>query len=246
MKVHRARKTFTNQEEEHFLDDIQRGCQPFGGEDYFSVIGNNVILIDALRPIFRRKQIYLVRPVLEPILEESNSRYVAMPPPSPHYDENDMFLENGDVLRDGRNIYVGFSGHGSSEAGIAWLVQFLGPEYEVHTVKMVPEAFHLDACMSLNRPGLLTYYPELLSEGLSEPLRDWDKIELKVDKDDIWCSGANTLALDEKTLILAAEYEKNASEYQRRGIEVITSNYGMTMSYGAGPRCLTGVLSRDR
>jgi len=246
VKVHRARKTFAHPEEAGYLDQIQRGCQPFGGEDYFNVIGNNVILINALRPVFRRKQIYLVRPVLEEILKGTNARYVAMPPPSPHYDDNEMFLEDGDVLRDGQNIYVGFSGHGSSEAGIAWLQQFLGPEYKVHTVKMAAHTFHLDALMLLNRPGLLTYYPELLPEGLPEPLKKWDKIELKVEKDDIWGAACNTLALDDKTLILAAEYERNAAEYQKRGITVITSNYGMTMSYGAGPRCLTGVLRRDR
>ncbi|MDO9585453.1 MAG: hypothetical protein Q7I93_03085, partial [Syntrophales bacterium] len=193
-----------------------------------------------------RKQIYLIRPVLERILRGSNARYVAMPPPSPHYDDRDMFLENGDVLRDGQNIYVGFSGHGSSKAGIAWLQQFLGSEYKVHTVKMAPHTFHLDACMSLNRSGLLTYYPELLPEGLPEPLKKWEKIELRVEKNDIWSAACNTLALDEKTLILAAEYERNAAEYQKRGFKVITSNYGMTMSYGAGPRCLTGVLRRDQ
>ncbi|MDD5084503.1 MAG: hypothetical protein PHE61_00470 [Candidatus Omnitrophica bacterium] len=246
VKVHRARRTFAHPEEAAYLDQIQRGCQPFGGEDYFNVIGNNVILIDALRPVFRRKQIYLVRPVLEEILKGSNARYVAMPPPSPHYDDKEMFLENGDVLRDGRNIYVGFSGHGSSEAGIAWLQQFLGPEYKVHTIRMAPHTFHLDALMSLNRPGLLTYYPELLPDGLPEPLKKWEKIELKVEKGDIWAAACNTLALDEKTLILAAEYKKFAGEYEKRGIKVITSNhYGMTMSYGAGPRCLTGVLRRD-
>jgi len=246
VKVHRARKAFAHPEEASYLDQIQRGCQPFGGEDYFNVIGNNVILINALRPVFRRKQIYLVRPVLEEILKGSNARYVAMPPPSPHYDDKEMFLEDGDVLRDGRNIYVGFSGHGSSEAGIAWLQQFLGPEYKVHTIRMAPHTFHLDALMSLNRPGLLTYYPELLPDGLPEPLKKWEKIELKVEEDDIWAAGCNTLALDEKTLILAAEYKRFAAEYEKRGIKVITSNYGMTMSYGAGPRCLTGVLRRDR
>lgn len=246
VKVHRARKSFAHPEEAQFLDQIQRGCQPFGGEDYFNVIGNNVILINALRPIFRRKQIYLVRPALEPLLKGSNARYVAMPPPSPHYDDREIFLENGDVLRDGKNIYVGFSGHGSSEAGIAWLGQFLGSEYKVHTVKMAPNAFHLDACMSLNRPGLLTYYPELLPEGLPEPLKKWEKIEVKVEKGDIWCAACNTLAIDDKTLMLAAEYKRFAAEYEKRGIKAITTNnYSMTMSYGAGPRCLTGVLRRD-
>ncbi|NQT57172.1 MAG: hypothetical protein HQ551_13200 [Desulfobacteraceae bacterium] len=99
--------------------------------------------------------------------------------------------------------------------------------------------------MSLNRQGLLTYYPEFLPEGLPTPLRKWEKIELQAAGDDIWGAACNTLSLDERTLILAKEYEWLAAEYQKRGFRVITSNYGMTMSYGAGPRCLTGVLRRD-
>jgi len=76
---------------------------------------------------------------------------------------------------------------------------------------MAAHTFHLDALMSLNREGLLTYYPELLPEGLPEPLKKWEKIELKVEQNDLWSAGGNTLALDDKTMILAAEYERNAA-----------------------------------
>lgn len=246
VKVHRALKFFPNPEEAHFLDEVQRGCMPFPGEDYFRVIGNNVILINALRPPFRRKQIYLVRPVLEPLLENSNARYVACPPPSPHYDENDIFLENGDIVLDGQNVYVGFSGNSCSKAGIAWLQQYLGPEFKVWTVRKVKEAFHLGGIMNIPRPGLVFYYPELLLDGLPTPLEDSEKVEITVEERDRWCFGCNNLSLDEKTIIIPVEYENIATEYQKRGFEVIMSNYGMTIEYGSGPKCLTAVLKRDR
>lgn len=246
VKVHRALKFFSHPEEEHFLDEAQRGCMPFPGEDYFRVIGNNVILINALRPPFRRKQVYLVRPVLEPLLKNSNARYVACPPPSPHYDEKDTFLENGDILLDGRNVYVGFSGNSCSEAGIAWLQQYLNPEYKVWTVKKVKHAFHLGGILNIPRPGLVFYYPELLPEGLPEPLKKFEKVGIKIEKRDRWCFGCNNLSLDEKTIIVPVEYENIAAEYRKRGFKVITSNYGMTIEYGSGPRCLTAVLKRDR
>jgi len=243
--VHRALKYFPHPEEAHFLDEIQRGCMPFPGEDYFRVIGTNVILINALRPPFRRKQIYLVRPVLEPLLANSNARYVACPPPSPYYDEKDIYLENGDIVLDGRNVYVGFSGNSTSEAGIAWLQQYLGAEYTVWTVLKVKEAFHLGGMLNIPRPGLVFYYPELLPNGLPEPLKNYEKVEIKVAKDDRWCFGCNNLSLDEKTIVVPAEYEKVAAEYRKRGFTVITSNYDMTIEYGSGPKCLTAVLRRD-
>lgn len=246
VKVHRALKNFAHPEEAHFLDEVQKGCMSFPAEDYFRVIGTNVILINALRPTFRRKQIYMVRPVLEPLLKNSNARYVACPPPSPHYNENDIFLENGDVLLDGKNLYAGFSGNSCSEEGIAWLQQFLGPEYKVWTVKKAKHVFHLGGLINIPRPGLVFYYPELLPEGLPEPLKKYEKVEIKIEKDDKWCFGCNNLSLDEKTVIVPLEYEKIAAEYRKRGFKVIGSNYDMTISYGNGPRCLTGVLRRDR
>ena len=93
-----------------------------------------------------------------------------MPPPSPHYDETGPFLERGDVELDGYNVYVGMSGNASNAAGIEWLQQFLGPEYRVYTIKRDYSILHLDTVFMLNRPGLLTYYPEFVDE-LPTPLK---------------------------------------------------------------------------
>ena len=141
---------------------------------------------------------------------------------------------------------MGFSGNSCSEEGITWLQQFLGPEYKVWTVKKAKHAFHLGGLINIPRPGLVFYYPELLPEGLPEPLKKYDKFEVKIEKDDQWCFGCNNLSLDEKTIIVPVEYERIAVEYRKRGIRVINSNYGMTISYGSGPKCLTAVLRRDK
>ncbi|MFH1148784.1 MAG: hypothetical protein V1736_13925, partial [Pseudomonadota bacterium] len=74
----------------------------------------------------------------------------------------------------------------------------------------------------------------------------YDKFEVKIEKDDQWCFGCNNLNLDEKTIIVPTEYERIAAEYRKRGFRVINSNYGMTISYGSGPKCLTAVLRRDK
>ena len=241
--VHRT-EPMRYKEERAYLDNVQKGNHSFGGEDYFRVIGDNVILINSLRLPFRRKHVYYVRPALEPLLEGSNAKYVAMPPPSPHYDENDAFLEAGDILMDGFNIYVGLSGKGSSTKGIVWLQQYLGPEYKAWTVNVDPGILHLDCVMTLIKPGLLVYYPDLVGD-LPEPLKGWEKIALYKKEGEEEPFGANNLSLDENTIIVADRYPKLVQELKKRGMEVIVLPFDMTIAYGAGPRCLTAVLRRD-
>lgn len=243
VKVHRN-IPLRYEEERTFLDNVQKGNVCNGGADFFRVIGENVILLNNLRYPFRRKQVYSVRPVLEPILKNSNARYVALPPASPHYSRDDMFLENGDILIDGYDVYIGISGNATNENGVDWLKQFLGKEYRFYIIKLAPNVLHIDTVMMFNRPGLLTYYPDLVYE-LPSTLRHWDKIEVCEEEGDGEAFGANSLSLDENNIVLAAEYDRLADEYRKRGFEVHLIPMKKSMQYGSGPRCLTGVLRRD-
>lgn len=228
-------------EEKDFLSGVQKGNMLFGGADFFRVIDDNVILLNSFRLPFRRKQVWAVRPVLEPILKGRNVKYFATPPPSPHYSKDDIYLENGDIAVDGFNVYVGMSGNATSEQGVEWLRQFLGPKYKVWTIRLKPERFHLDWVLGLNRPGLLTYCPDAIIGELPEPLRSWDKIVVNADE----AAGANNLVIDANTIVVPAQYKRIADEYRKRGIRVITLPFDATIQYGSGPRCLTGVLNRD-
>ncbi|MDD5084505.1 MAG: hypothetical protein PHE61_00480 [Candidatus Omnitrophica bacterium] len=234
-----------HKEEITYLDNVQKGYCNHDGCDFFLTIGNNVILLNNLRTPCRRKRVWAVRDVLEPVLKNSNARYVSMPPCSPHYDENDIYLERGDVFVDGHNVFVGCSGNASSPAGIAWLQQFLGSEYKVYTVKLPSEHLHLDILLMLNRPGLLTYYPEFFPEGLPEPLKDWEKIEVKKLATDEEAFGANGLMVDPKTMILAKQYERLVPEYTKRGIEVTSIPFEVAIHWGVGVRCAVAPLYRE-
>jgi len=239
VKVHRT-IPIQHPEEMDFLSKIQRGNMVFGGQDFFVVIGNNVILLTNFRYPFRRKQIYGVRPVLEPLLQNSAARYTAMPPASPHYSKDDMYLEGGDMLVAGHDIYVGCSGRASSPAGIDWLRQYLAPDYRVHMITMTPDVFHMDGLCMFPREGLVIYSPAHIP-ALPITLRKWDKIELLPHE----YFGGNGLCLDDKTMVMPRGYERVSREMEKKGIEVIMAEYGMTMEFGSGPRCLTGVLQRD-
>jgi N-dimethylarginine dimethylaminohydrolase len=232
-------------EEITYLDNVHRGYCNHDGCDFFLTIGNNVILLNNLRTPCRRKRVWAIRDVVEPVLKNSNARYVAMPPCSPHYLVDDMYLERGDVFVDGYNVFAGFSGNASSRAGIDWLQQFLGEKYKVYTVKLHPKILHLDTVCMLHRPGLLTCYPEFLIDGLPEPLKKWEKIEIKKLDTEQEAFGANGLMLSPEVMIHAKQYERLVPEYEKRGIEVITIPFDVPIHWGVGVRCAVGPLRRD-
>lgn len=228
-------------EEKTYLKDVQKGNYSIGGADFFRVIGTRVLLLNSFHLPFRRSYIWCVRRLLEPLLENSNATYFATPPPSPHYTRDELFLENGDIMIDGQNVYVGMSGNASTPKGVAWLKQLLGDDYRVHPIRLRPNLFHLDWLLTLNRPGLLTYSPHALIDPLPEPLAKWDKIEIRPDE----VAGANNLSIDENTIVVPEHLTRIADAYARKGMQVITLPALETIDYGSGPRCLTAILRRD-
>jgi N-dimethylarginine dimethylaminohydrolase len=240
--VHRTRPIPDGfDEEETYLKDVQKGNYSIGGADFFRVIGTRVLLLNSFHLPFRRSYIWCVRRMLEPLLENSNATYFATPPPSPHYTRDELYLENGDIMMDGHNVYVGMSGNATTPKGVAWLKQFLGNDYRVHTIRLQPDLFHLDWVLSLNRPGLLTYCPKALLDPLPEPLAKWDKIEISPDE----VAGANNLSIDENTIVVPEHLTRIAEAYDKKGMKVITIPAQETIAYGSGPRCLTAILRRD-
>ena len=240
--VHRTRPIPDGfDEEKAYLKDVQKGNYTIGGADFFRMIGTRLLLLNSFHLPFRRSNIWSVRRMLEPLLENNNTTYFATPPPSPHYARDELYLENGDIMIDGHNVYVGMSGNATSPKGVAWLKQFLGDNYRVHTIRLQPNLFHLDWLLTLNRPGLLTYCPEALIDPLPEPLTKWDKIEIRPDE----VAGANNLSIDENTIVVAEHHTRIAEAYAEKGMQVITIPAKEAIEYGSGPRCLTAILRRE-
>ena len=113
------------------------------------------------------------------------------------------FLEGGDTLLNGHQVYVGISGCASDLAGVDWLQALLGEPYRVLAVAMKSNVLHLDCCLALVRPGLLIWCPEKLIDGLPMALRDWDKIAVSVDEANRLAT--NGLVLEEGRMILDSD-----------------------------------------
>ena len=62
------------------------------------------------------------------------------------------FLEGGDTLLNGHEVYVGMSGCASDMAGIDWLQALLGAPYRVIPVALKSDVLHLDTNRTDNWP----------------------------------------------------------------------------------------------
>lgn len=198
------------------------------------IIGNNIIETSP-RALFRRKEKYGIRPILQKYVGGPEANYVSIPPAPPEVEDVGPFLEGGDILLNGHEIYVGHSGVASNRLGIDWLQNYLGPEYKVHEVKLQPEILHLDCAMSLLRPQLGLLCRECLAGDLPDSIKGWDFIE--VSKEEAENLGANVFVLDDTTVITSKHHHRIAEEMRKKGQEVIEIDFGEVSKYGGAFRC---------
>ena len=149
---------------------------------------------------------------------ERGARWSSVPLGSPGCVDG-PFLEGGDTLLNGYEIYVGISGCASDLAGVDWLQALLG-----ETLPGDPGGDEVERAASrlrlaLIKPGLLVWCPPKLIDGLPMSLRDWDKIEVSVDEANRLAT--NGLILEEGRVIVDADNGRVIEELRKRKIDVI-------------------------
>jgi N-dimethylarginine dimethylaminohydrolase len=158
-------------------------------------------------------------------------------------DQEEMFLEGGDVLVDLPYVFVGVGSLASSLKGAQWLQQQLGPAVQVVPVAITqPGIFHLDTCLTLIGPRLGIIHREALQTPLPQPLREYQFIE--VDSRTRREIGINVFSLDPATLIMQRRHRRLQSELEAKGYRVIPVPFHFHALSGGGLRCVTHPLSR--
>ncbi|UYN96632.1 MAG: hypothetical protein KIT25_06785 [Enhydrobacter sp.] len=227
-------------EERTFLAPNGEGAQLFA-RDGMIVISNHVI--DAsLRLKCRQRERYRLRPLIQRAVQHHGARWSSVPLGSPACVDG-PFLEGGDTVLNGHEIYVGMSGCASDMAGIDWLQELLGPGYKVIPVALKSNVLHLDCALGLVRPGLLVWCPEKLIDGLPTTLRSWDAIT--VSKDEADKLATNGLILEAGRMIVDADNARTIGELRRRGVEVIALPFDGPIATGGGLRCAHHPLWRE-
>lgn len=227
-------------EERRFLAPNGEGAQLFP-RDGMIVVGTHVI--DAsLRLRCRQRERYGLRPVIQKLVQWRGARWSSAPLGSPAAVDG-PFLEGGDVLLNGREIYVGMSGCASDMAGIDWLQALLDESYRVIPVALRSDVLHLDCALGLVRPGLLVWCPGKLIDGLPMSLRQWDAIE--VSRDEANRLATNGMVLEEGRMVVDADNTRVIEELRKRRMDVIPLPFDGPISAGGGLRCAHHPLWRD-
>jgi N-dimethylarginine dimethylaminohydrolase len=177
----------------------------------------------ALRAPDRRDDRFGMRSLVQKAALERGARWSAVPPGWPNGVDG-PFLEGGDVLLNGREVYVGMSGRASDMAGIDWLQALLGERYRVIPMAMRSDVPHLEDVLALFGPGLLAWCPEKLIDGLPMSLRGWDAIA--VSPDEAARRATDGLILEEGRIMMESDNSRVSGELLKRRIDVIPVAFG--------------------
>lgn len=245
IKVHRPRP-YTSEERVH-LGSLQEGWSQLYPADPVFVLGKHYMEI-SIRRAYRRKEAFPLREIVLPIMDgDDEAHYVAMPqsaPWSPSGEGPGPFLEGGDLLINGQDVFVGQGELCSDKAGLDWLKRYLSRwDYMVHPVPIKGPILHALGIMCLLRDGLLMAHMPALAEGLPEPLKNWDVIEITEDE----MNGHATVgvSLDQRRYMIDPRFGRIMDLLDNHGVEPIPTPCDAIGYWGGAIRCITLPLARD-
>lgn len=150
-------------------------------------------------------------------------------------------IEGGDVLLDGKTLYVGLSNRTNKEA-TSQLQSFL-PNYEVREIPFTDAYLHLDCVFNiLSATEAIIFREEIHGKMVEELKERYDLIE--VSKDEQATLGVNVLSIGHKRVISQPVNERLNSELKHRGYEVIEVDFSEIIKFGGAFRCCTLPLLR--
>lgn len=161
----------------------------------------------------------------------------------PFYNLTGDRIEGGDVLIDGKTIYVGVSNRTFEEA-IEHLRNLL-PEYEIISIPFTDTYLHLDCVFNIISPEEALIFPgEIHGEKVKMLESRYDLI--RVSEDEQFTLGTNVLSIGNKK-VFSLPVNKNVNkELRARGFEVMEVDITEIIKSGGAFRCCTMPVRRSR
>ncbi|MDR6923580.1 arginine deiminase family protein [Chryseobacterium sp. 2987] len=223
------------------------GYSNFFVRDPFFTVGN-FIIESSLRFLHRRSEIFPVRDLFLQEIYPEECIYVAVPQPEIADAEDSTlgkgpFLEGGDVLVLGKQVFVGNSGLASNELGVQWLRKLLKPQgYTVEQVKLHPDILHLDCALGLVREELMIICEDAFLDGIPAALKEWKKIHVTLDE--AMNLATNGLSVSPKVYITDPSFKHIGNQIEQENIRVEYIDFSISRSFGGSFRCSTQPLLR--
>lgn len=155
---------------------------------------------------------------------------------------SNIYLEGGDVLVDGKTVYVGISERTGMNS-IEFLQNILGDDYKIIPLKLKPKFLHLDVVFTIINPNFALVYRNGLEEDSYQLLDKFRKIE--VSEQEQFELATNVLVIDTKTIIMNSNHRRIEQELKKLGFNVITLDLTETAKDGGAFRCTTCPIERQ-
>lgn len=161
----------------------------------------------------------------------------------PFYNLTGDRIEGGDVLIDGKTIYVGVSNRTFEEA-IEHLRSLL-PEYEIISIPFTDTYLHLDCVFNIISPEEALIFPgEIHGEKVKMLESRYNLI--RVSEDEQFTLGTNVLSIGNKK-VFSLPVNKNVNkELRARGFDVMEVDITEIIKSGGAFRCCTMPVRRSR
>ncbi|MFC6037956.1 dimethylarginine dimethylaminohydrolase family protein [Paenisporosarcina macmurdoensis] len=150
-------------------------------------------------------------------------------------------IEGGDVIIDGKTIFIGLS-HRTSQSAIEHLKTDL-PDYEIIMVPFDPKYLHLDCVFNILSPTEALIFPEALEVRTLKFLASRYKL-IKVTKEEQFTMGTNVLSIGNKKVFSLPINSQVNEEIRSHGYEVIEVDFSEIIKSGGSFRCCTMPINR--
>jgi N-dimethylarginine dimethylaminohydrolase len=152
-------------------------------------------------------------------------------------------VEGGDIVLDGRYLYVGLSER-TDEAGLDWLQSHFGAAFDILPIRLKPPFLHLDVVFNVLGDNLALAYPPAIGDGSLETLRARYKV-IEVTENEQFELATNVLSLAPDLVIADSRHTRVGALLEACGIRVIAVDYAEVAKLGGSFRCSTCPLIRD-
>jgi N-dimethylarginine dimethylaminohydrolase len=160
----------------------------------------------------------------------------------PYYQMTEGSIEGGDIIMDGKNIWIGDSDRTSVKA--IDKIQSLLPEFHIANMPFEAKYLHLDCVFNvISNTEALIFPPAFLRSELEVLANHYEWIE--VCEEEQFTLGTNVLSIGNKTLLSLPINQEVNEELRLRGYEVIEVDISEIIKSGGSFRCITMPLVRE-